>query len=84
MPSEPNTTGLAPRDGQIIWHALGLDQAMKPYRKHFVAAAGSTDRARCEAMVAVGYMVPFGDPDSHGAQCFHVTPAGAELIGQTL
>lgn len=81
--SENNTTP-EPRDGQIIWHALGLDQSMRPYRKHFVAAYGSPDRIRCHEMVAAGYMVPFGEPDKHGAQCFHVTSRGAALVGATL
>jgi hypothetical protein len=73
-----------PRDGQIIWHALGLDYSIKPHRKHFVAAAGSDDRIRCEAMASAGLMTPFGEPDRNGMQCFNVTAAGAELVGAKL
>jgi hypothetical protein len=69
---------------RLISHALGLDMATHPYRKHYVAPAGGECRILCEHMAAAGWLRPFGEPDRNGTQCFHVTQLGADLIGQKL
>jgi hypothetical protein len=71
-------------DERVIRHALGLDNASEPYRKHYVAAAGGPDRLECERLARAGLLRPFGEPDRSGTQTFHVTEAGAALIGVKL
>ena len=83
-PLHQTTLRKEPEDGQIIWHALGLDYAMKPYRKHYVAPEAGPIRERCERMVMAGWLVRCGEPDRHGMQCYHVTRSGAALVGATL
>lgn len=73
-----------PEDGQIIFHALGLEHSMKPYRKYYIAPALGEIRKRCERMAYLGWLVKFGAPDRNGMQCFHVTASGAKLIGHNL
>lgn len=79
MPVTPES-----EDGQIIFNALGLRYATRPYRKHFVAPSDGPTRIACERMVLNGWMVPHGPSDINGMQCFHVTQVGAEAIGWSL
>ena len=73
-----------PEDERLIFHALGLEYAARPYRKHYVAPAAGPVRDQCERMAQAGWLVKFDAPNRHGMQCFHVTATGAALIGQVL
>jgi len=73
-----------PEDGQLIWHALGLDHSIRPFRKYYISPASGPTREQCERMEANGWLEKFGKPDKHGMVCFYVTKAGAALIGVEL
>ncbi len=83
-PAAPQTTE-EPDDHMlaILEHALGLPIQEKPYRKHYTAPMWSSWYNECEALVRMGFMVRFGEPDSVG-QTYHVTPAGAARVGVLL
>lgn len=80
----PTTKDMLSAEHKIIRHALGLGGSLTPYRKHYVAPAGGPDRILCEYMAVAGFLRPFGEPDRSGTQTFHVTQAGADLVGVKL
>lgn len=77
-------TMLDPEDAQILRHALGLDWAPRPCRRHYVALAIGSTRRRCETMARNGWLALNGEPDLIGTQRYHVTELGALMVGQRL
>lgn len=72
------------RQRKMLHHALGLDQAAKPYRDYYSTHPRADTYADVTALVEAGYFTP-GDPPRHGdLRVYFVTPAGAALFGVEL
>jgi hypothetical protein len=65
------------RAGELLRHALGLDQSKKPYRNYYVA--GPRNEPECRELVTLGYM-QLAD-DSGEWPVFTVTTAGESFLG---
>lgn len=77
-------TPITKNQQDILRHALGIEQARREYRNHFVTGPGSDDYADCESLVAAGLMIKrAGSVLSGGDPIYLVTDAGRAVARGT-
>jgi len=75
-----STDDLTEAERHLIEHSLGIAQAGREYRNHFVAEEGHADWADLLRLVERGLMVVRNYPLAPDSFVFHVTDAGRSAL----